>query len=66
MKLRSHWWRRAEPATEQDRQRAEALVEVERLGMMGGKPPELRLQRSSSFSPDKPMITYNSDEASKQ
>jgi hypothetical protein len=36
-------WRRARPITDADRRRAEALVQVEALGMMGGKPPHLRL-----------------------
>jgi hypothetical protein len=36
-------WLRRRRATEDDRQRAEALVEVEIRGMMGGRPPELRL-----------------------
>ena len=36
-------WRRQPKPIEDETARAEALVEVEQRGMMGGKPPELRL-----------------------
>ena len=36
-------WRRRLKPTEDETARAEALVQVEALGMMGGKTPEMRL-----------------------
>lgn len=65
------WWetRRARKAADRaaDRDRAEALVEVERRGMMGGKPPEMRLtpvERPPRLRPviepwTAPSITYD-------
>ena len=39
------WWRkRKRQSRDADRARAEALVEVEARGMMGGKPHALRVQ----------------------
>ncbi|HEV8503687.1 MAG TPA: hypothetical protein VGR63_19100 [Casimicrobiaceae bacterium] len=39
------WWRaRRRRGHEMERRRAEALVEVERRGMMGGRPHELRIR----------------------
>jgi hypothetical protein len=38
-----NWFRRKRVATDQDRRRAEALVQVELFGMMGGRTPDQKL-----------------------
>jgi hypothetical protein len=37
------WFKRERAPTEDDQRRAEALVQVEQRGMMGGRSPELKL-----------------------
>ena len=56
-------WRRRPRPTAADRARAEALVKVEALGMIGGKAPELRLTPVVRMPRNpRPAITYEPDE----
>jgi hypothetical protein len=59
------WWRtRRQRAANSERARAEALVEVERRGMMGGRAPELRLTpviRPPRFRPVEPLAIEHED-----
>ena len=57
------WRRRPRRPTAADQARAEALVKVEALGMMGGKAPELRLTPAVRMPRNpRPAITYEPDE----
>lgn len=56
--------RRRRMMSEADRARAEALVQVEARGMMGGKAPELRIQsipRRPRLRPAAPLAIEHED-----
>ena len=60
VKLRRRLFKKRTPVEE--RLRAEALVEVEKRGMMGGRPPELRLTPVIRPPRLRPLITYEPEE----